>query len=176
MMGAKKPAVVWLTEAGLFAALYVVLTFASSALGLAYGGVQFRLSEALCVLPAFFPSAVPGLSVGCLIANLASPYGWVDWVFGTAATLISAALAYALRSVKAKGLPMLAPIVTTLVNAIICGLEIAYFLPEGWGLSGILVSCATIGAGEFVMCFGLGLPLAYFVDKKLPKHGFFERE
>ena len=60
----------YLVQAGMIAALYVALTYLSNALGLAYGMVQFRLSEALCILPLFTPAAVPGLAVGCIVGNL----------------------------------------------------------------------------------------------------------
>lgn len=78
----------FLALSAVIAALYAVLTYAAAAVNLAYGPFQFRFSEALTVLPAFTPAAIPGLAVGCLLSNLASPLGIVDWVFGTLATLL----------------------------------------------------------------------------------------
>ena len=71
------------------------LTYLAMALNLAYGSIQFRFSEALTILPIFTPAAVPGLAIGCLIGNLASPYP-LDLVFGTAASLIAALLTLSL--------------------------------------------------------------------------------
>ena len=80
----------FLALGAVIAALYAVLTYVAAAMNVAYGAVQFRFSEALTVLPVFTPAAIPGLTLGCLIANLGSPLGVVDWVFGTGATLIAA--------------------------------------------------------------------------------------
>lgn len=74
-----------LTFAAVVAALYAALTLCTPAI--TYGPVQFRLSEALAVLPFAYPAAVPGLFIGCLVANLLSPYGLVDILCGSAATL-----------------------------------------------------------------------------------------
>lgn len=88
-MNKKTSKVRFLALSAVIAALYAVLTYAAAAMNLAFGAVQFRFSEALTVLPAFTPAAIPGLAVGCLISNLASPLGVVDWVFGTLATLLA---------------------------------------------------------------------------------------
>ena len=79
-----------MVEGAMIAALYVALTYFSRLLGLADGAVQFRLSELLTVLPAFTPAAIPGLTIGCLIANLGSPYGIADIISGTLATFLAA--------------------------------------------------------------------------------------
>ena len=82
-----------LVESAMIAAIYLVLTFASRLLGIADGAVQFRLSEALpTVLPVFTPAAIPGLTIGCLFANLGSPFGIADIISGTLATLFAALL------------------------------------------------------------------------------------
>ena len=80
----------FLALGAVIAALYAVLTYVAAAVNLAYGPVQFRFSEALTVLPVFTPAAIPGLTLGCVIANLGSPLGVVDWVFGPLATLLAA--------------------------------------------------------------------------------------
>ena len=72
------------------AALYAVMSYFGNVFGLTYGPIQLRFSEALCVLPFLFPATVPGLFVGCLAANLLSPYGPLDIVVGSLATLIAA--------------------------------------------------------------------------------------
>lgn len=81
-----------LTRAAIIAAAYCALSLVSSALSLAYGPVQLRFSEALCVLPFLMPEAVWGLFVGCLLTNVLSPYGLLDLIFGSAATLLAALL------------------------------------------------------------------------------------
>lgn len=70
----KKGTLLYLAQAGMIAAIYAALTYLAMALNLAYGSIQFRFSEALTILPIFTPAAVPGLAIGCLIGNLASPY------------------------------------------------------------------------------------------------------
>ena len=77
-----------LTFAAAVAALYAVLGYFGDIFGLTFGAVQFRFAEALTVLPFLFPAAAPGLAIGCLIVNLASPVGPLDIVFGTLASVI----------------------------------------------------------------------------------------
>ena len=86
----RKITVQQLTRAAIAGALYAVLTLLSSAFGIAYGPVQFRLSEALCVLPFLFPETAWGLFAGCWVSNLISPYGPLDMVVGSLATLLAA--------------------------------------------------------------------------------------
>ena len=93
-MNKKKLSTLFIVQAAMIAAIYVVLTVFISAFGLASGAIQVRISEALCILPVFTPAAVPGLFVGCLIANIIVPgAGLADIVFGSLATLIAAAKA-----------------------------------------------------------------------------------
>ena len=86
----KKTNIRYLVYAAATAALYVLLTYLSALFGMASGAVQLRLSEALTILPVFFPAAVPGLFVGCIIANLISGGAVLDIVFGSLATLLGA--------------------------------------------------------------------------------------
>ena len=143
----------FLVQAGMIAAIYAVLTYAAAAANLAYGAVQFRFSEALTVLPVFTPAAIPGLALGCFLSNLASPLGPVDWVFGTAATLLAAALSYLTRRVRLAGLPVLPLCFPVLCNAVIAAW--AAFLP----------TALSVGAGELVVCAALGLPLAAALER-----------
>lgn len=106
----KKKDVNSLVCGAVIAALYAALTYAASAVNLAYGAVQFRFSEALTVLAAYTPAAIPGLTIGCILANLGSPYGITDIICGSAATLLAAVFTYLTRKVKVKGLPLLAPV------------------------------------------------------------------
>ena len=93
----------FMAVSAVIAAMYAGLTYLAAAVNLAYGPVQFRFSEALTVLPAFTPAAVPGLALGCFIANLTSPFGAVDWVFGTLASFVAAVGTLALSRVRFKG-------------------------------------------------------------------------
>ena len=121
----------FLALGAVIAALYAVLTYVAAAVNLAYGPVQFRFSEALTVLPVFTPAAIPGLTLGCVIANLGSPLGVVDWVFGPLATLLAALATYLVRDVKVKGLPILAPLPPVITNVVIVGFELAWPLRRG---------------------------------------------
>lgn len=159
-----------IVESAIIAAIYVVLTFFSASIGMAYTSVQLRLSEALTILPALTPFAVPGLTLGCLIANLTSPFGVIDLIFGTLATFLSALLTRLLRNVKFKGLPVLAPLPPVVVNAVIISLLICFSSPEGFSISAFCVMSGLIALGQFIMCYGLGLPL-YML---LKKYGIFK--
>ena len=151
--------ILFLAQAGLVAALYVVLTMAVGAFGLASGVIQVRISEALCVLPVFMPAAIPGLTLGCLISNLFTPgVVWQDVVFGTLATLIGALGAYLLRR-----LPWLVPLPTVAANTLIVPFVLAYaYRFEG----GVGFFALTVGIGEVISAYVLGL-LLYFALKPL---------
>lgn len=160
--------VLYLAEAGIIAALYFVLTLVSNAAALSYGQIQIRLSEVLCILPIFTPAAIPGLCIGCLFSNFLSPLGWVDMVFGTVATLLSALVTYALRKVLIKNLPLLSALAPVLFNALIVGLEINLFLPQESRFAGFLYSFLFVALGELLTAFFGGL-LLY---RTLKKHHF----
>ena len=87
----KNSRTMFVVTSALIAAIYAGFTYFSAIWGLAYGPVQFRISEALTILPILTPAAVPGLIVGCFIGNLGSPYGIVDILCGTLATALAAA-------------------------------------------------------------------------------------
>ena len=161
----------FLTESAVIAALYAVLTYVASMLNLAYGPIQFRFSEALTVLPIFTPAAVPGLAVGCFISNLGSPLGIVDWVFGTAATLLAAIVGRMLRNIQWKGIPFLSILQPVIFNAVIIGAEISCLSDSGSfalnnaDLSVFLAGAMSVGIGELVICMGLGIPLILTLKK-----------
>ena len=103
-----------LAQAAMIAALYIVLTFIANLLGIASGAVQIRFSEALTILPYFTVSAVPGLTVGCLLANILTGCALPDIIFGTLATLLGAVFTRLLRKYK-----WLDPVPPILANALI---------------------------------------------------------
>lgn len=120
----KKLSVRFLTESAVIAALYATATYLSAAFSLAYGPVQFRLSEALTVLSTLTPAAISGLTIGCIIGNISSPMGIWDVLFGSAATLLGAVTGRMLRNVQIKKLPVLSSLMPVIFNAVIVGLEI----------------------------------------------------
>ena len=155
----KNKKVLFLTQAAAIAALYFVLTWLASMLGLSSGAIQVRFSEALTILPFFTPAAIPGLFIGCLLSNfLTGAVGW-DVVFGSIATLIGAVGTYALRKTGIKWLAPLPPIVA---NTVIVPwvLRLAYGVPDAlWYL------VLTVGAGEIISCGILGMILFGALDK-----------
>ncbi len=138
----------FITQAAMIAAVYVVLTYFIAAFGLASGAIQVRISEALTILPVFTPAAIPGLFVGCLLANTLTGAVIWDIIFGSIATLLAAIMTYFLRGTK-----FLYTIPPVLTNAIIVpavlikayGAEDAY-----WFLM------ITVAIGEIISVCGLG--------------------
>ena len=122
----------FVVKSAVIAAIYAGLTYFAAILNVAYGGIQFRFSEALTILAVFSPASIPGLTIGCFLGNITSPYGLVDIVCGTLATLIAAVLSYKTRNIKFKDLPLLSALFPVISNAIIVGLEITLFMPEGF--------------------------------------------
>lgn len=148
-MNKKKLSTLFIIQAAMIAAIYVVLTVFISAFGLASGAIQVRISEALCILPVFTPAAVPGLFVGCLIANIVVPgAGLADIVFGSLATLIAAVFTYLLR--KRGFLATLPPVI---INAIIIPLVLKYAGGVGDAFWFLVL---TVGAGELISVCILG--------------------
>ena len=152
----------YLTRAAVIAALYVALTYVAGIMNLAYGPVQFRFSEALTVLPFLFPEAVPGLFVGCVISNLISPYGVLDLVVGSAATLLAAIWTNRCRS------RWFAPMPPVIANAVMVGAMIAWY-EAGFGAgfpAAFAYNALTVGLGELIVCYALGLPLLKLLENR----------
>lgn len=150
-----------LVLAGLVAAVYAAATLILPIPQ--YGGVQFRVAEAMTVLPFLFPEAIPGLAVGCFLANLLGSPIVLDWVFGTLATLLAALWSRKMPNLYLAALP---PVVC---NAVIVGAEIAWFTVRSggafWPAYGL--NALTVGLGEAAACFILGVPLAKMLGKSL---------
>ena len=150
-----------LAVSGMIGAAYAVMAIFGSVFGLTFGPIQFRFSEALCVLPFFLPETAWGLGVGCLIANLLSPYGVLDIVVGSAATLLAALLTARCKKM------WLAPLPPVLANTVLIGLVLAY---EQAGTSAAFwptygFNALTVGLGEVVACYGLGMLLLWRLSK-----------
>lgn len=162
-MNSKKKSTVFIVQSALIAAAYAAITCLTSPIS--FGAQQIRISEALTVLPVLTPAAVPGLALGCAIANINSPYGLVDIICGASATLFSALLSRATRNVRIKTIPWLSLLFPVIFNGIIVGAEVAFFLPEGISFAGFLASGGSIALGEALSCFILGIPLFKALDK-----------
>lgn len=148
----------FVAHGGIIAALYVVLTLISNAFGLANGAVQVRISEALTILPAFTPAAIPGLFAGCMISNTLTGAILPDIIFGSLATLIAAFLTRALRNRSR----FLLPVPPIAANTIVVPLLLKY----AYHLDGTLIyMAATVFAGEFISCGILGLLLHPLMKK-----------
>lgn len=157
-----------LALAGLVAAIYAAATLILPIPQ--YMGVQFRVAEAMTVLPFLFPEAIPGLAVGCFLANLLGSPILLDWVFGTLATLLAALWTRRMPNLYLAALP---PVIC---NAAIVGAEIAWFVVQDggafWPAYGL--NALTVGLGELAACCLLGVPLARLLGKTLGAQGRLE--
>lgn len=151
----------YLARCSLIAAAYAVLTLAFPALS--YGPVQVRVSEALCILPFFMPEAVWGLTVGCFVANLVGVTMGVtlpwDVLIGTLATFISVVLT---RKIRIK---WLVPLPTVISNAVLVGIMLTYIILPSAETVPLWYNIMTVGAGEVIACYGLGIPLFSVMGK-----------
>lgn len=147
----KSSSVLPLARGAVCAALYVLLTFLS--FGLAGGAVQCRLAEALCVLPAFFPEAVPGLFIGCLLSNLLTGGGVIDVIFGALATLLAAVITRVIRGIKPA---LLLPLPTVLLNAAIVPFGILYLAGTPVSAASYFPVALTVFIGEAISAGVLG--------------------
>ena len=145
---------------GITAALYVVLTMVANALGLASGAIQVRFSEALTILPVFNTAAIPGLTVGCVLANLITGCAPWDVVFGSLATLIGAVGTRLLR--KNPWIAWIPPVISNMAIVPFV-LQKVYGVPDAWWYLAL-----TVGAGEIISCGVLGL-LLYHSLKHVPQ-------
>lgn len=147
--------VYFMAYAAVITAIYVVLTMVFAPIS--FGPVQFRISEALCILPLFTPAAIPGLFLGCFLSNLLCGAAALDVIFGSLATLIGAFGSYALR--KNKWAVCIPPI---LANTLIIPwvLRYAYGSPDM-----ILFATFTVGIGEILAIGVLGNLLLVTLDR-----------
>lgn len=145
-------------HAALIAAVYVLLTYLAAAMGLSSGTIQIRFSEALCILPYFTAAAVPGVTIGCLLANIFTGCAMWDIVFGTLATLIGAIIARMLKKYK-----WLVPLPSVLSNMAIIPfvLKLVYGAPDAYPF--LLL---TVGIGEVISIYGIGMVLLFALEKR----------
>ena len=161
----KNKSTLFLVQAAAIAAVYVVLTLVFAPFS--YGEVQVRISEALTILPFFTPAAVPGLFVGCIIANILGGGIPVDIIFGSIATLIGAVFTYKLRNSS----KWLAPVPPIVANAVI----VPFVLYYGYGVNlPIPLMMLTVGIGEVISCGVFGMILLTALSKY--KNSIFGRQ
>ena len=155
----------------MIAALYAGLTYAQNFIlpGSATMAVQFRVSEALNTLALFTPAAIPGLTVGCVIANIYSIGSGLplDMIFGSIATLGATACMWFLRKAKIGKYPLFAMLMPALWNGVIIGWEIEhFFIDGGFTLSGFLTQGGFVALGELAVMLTLGTILYYVIIKR----------
>ena len=156
MKDSRSKKILFMAQAAMIAAIYVVLTYVFAPFS--FGEVQVRIAEALTILPVFTPAAIPGLFVGCLIGNILGGAILPDIIFGSLATLIGAFFTYQLRD-KNKFLAPLPPIAA---NTIV----VPFVLRYGYGVAlPIPFMMLTVGVGEVLSCGVLGMVL-YFALRK----------
>lgn len=145
----------FLVQGAAIAAIYVVLTLLFAPFS--YGEVQVRISEALTILPFFTPAAIPGLFVGCIIANILGGSIALDVIFGSIATLLGAIFSYKLRSNR-----YLVPLPPIIANTVI----VPFVLRYGYGTNlPIPLMMLTVGIGEVISCYVLGMILLGALSK-----------
>ena len=142
---------------GVIAGLYAAITILTASF--AYGNIQFRIADALCVLVVLDPSLAIGLTLGCLIANIFSTVSALDIVIGTAGTLLGCLLAAKVRK------DWLVPVPVILANAVLVGAMLAYVLTPGALLQGFLINGGEVLLGEAAVLYALGVPLLLFFRK-----------
>lgn len=155
----KKKKILFLTQAAMIAAFYVVLTALANTASLASGVIQVRLSEMLTVLPAFTPAAIPGLAIGCFLSNLLTGCCILDIIMGSIATLIGGVGAYLLRKWKWT-IPLPAILANALIVPWVLTSPYGYGLTNAWGYLFV-----TVGIGEIISCGVLGMILYSALEK-----------
>lgn len=154
----------FIVHAAVLAALYVVLTHLQNLIlpGSATWAVQFRASEALCILALFSPAAIPGLTVGCLLFNITYAQALpLDFAIGSLATLLATGVMYLTRRVTVKGYPVLAMLMPALFNAMLVGWELTVYIGGGFWLNGLYVAI-----GEAAVLLILGSALFYAIKAR----------
>ena len=170
----KNQKLLYITQGAVIAALYAVLTIAQNALlpGTVSADIQFRASEILCVLAFFTPAAIPGLTIGCLLANILAGLGAVDLILGPLASLLAALTMWLLRNVRVKNLPIAGLFMPALWNGLIVGFEIAVFFTDGgFTIPVFLTAAAFVAIGELAVLFVLGLPFTVILNKNAKRMG-----
>lgn len=150
----------FLVRGAIIAAMYVVLTYFQNILfpNSASMAIQFRVSEALCVLAFFTPAAIPGLAIGCLLFNVSTAALPLDFFVGTLASALAALTMWLTRKVTVKGYPLLGLVMPAIFNGLLVGWELDFILGGGFWLNAMYVAI-----GELAVLLTLGSALYYTI-------------
>ena len=161
----------FLAYGAVIAALYVVLTYFQNMIfpDSASMAIQFRASEALCILAFFTPAAIPGLAVGCLLFNLSYAGALpLDFLVGTLASALAATGMRLTRKVTIKGYPLPGLLMPALFNALLVGWELSHYIGGGFWLNALYVAI-----GEAAVLLTLGSALYYAIKGRRLEHKLF---
>lgn len=170
-MNKKSKTAFYLTQAAIIAALYAALVYLQNVLvpNSATMAVQVRVAEALTMLSVITPAAIPGLTLGCLLANFTSVQIMpLDVIFGTLATFLASVCMYRLRNLRYRRLPLLSALMPVIFNGVIIGLELTFFIPNDGGslLIVFLTQGGLVALGEVISVMLLGIPFIRTVEKR----------
>lgn len=153
-----------MAHGALIAALYVALTYLQNFLlpGTTSMAIQFRFSEALCVLAFFSPAAIPGLTLGCLIFNISYTHTLpLDFLVGTLATFLSVGGMYLTRRWTVKSYPLFAMLLPAIFNAGLVGWEVSVYVGGGFWINALYVAI-----GEAAVLLTAGTALFYAIKAR----------
>lgn len=148
----------FIVQAAVIAAAYTALTMLFAPISFGHAIFQFRVSEALTILPAITSASIPGLFIGCLVSNLLGGFGPIDIIFGSLATLIAAIL-----SRKLKNAPWLVPLPPVIINALVVGSYLKFLYLQDVPLA---ASVGWVAVGQFLACYFVGYPLLIVLRKR----------
>ena len=155
----------YIVHAAIIAALYAVLTHLQNFIlpGSTTMAIQFRASEALCVLAFFTPAAIPGMTVGCLLFNMISGATPMDFFVGSLASFLAACSMWKLRRATIGGYPLPGMLMPALFNGILVGWELSVYFAIG---GTFWLNAAYVAIGEAAVLLTLGTALYYALKKR----------
>lgn len=162
--------------AAMIAAMYAALTLMLSPIS--FGNIQIRMSEAMVLLPVLFASSVPGVTLGCFMANLIGAMmglnilGYLDCIVGTLATLLAAVLSRKFADIRLKNIPWVSVLMPVLFNGGIIGAELAYALMPEAMLTGFVIFGFEVAFGELLAVGVFGIPLVKAFERAKVKERF----
>lgn len=154
-MNMKNKKLMFLVQAAMIAAIYVVLVLVFAPISVS--AIQVRIAEALTILPFFTPAAIPGLTIGCLLSNILTSCDILDILFGSLATLIGALGSYSLRRYK-----FLVPLPPIIANTIIVPWVLRFAYGEALPIPFMML---TVGLGQVISCGVIGLIVLFALNK-----------
>ena len=158
-----------LVTSALIAAIYCALTLALS--WISFGNMQFRIAEALTLLPVISPHAIVGVTFGCALSNMIGYFmgvnilGAMDILFGTLASFVAAVLTWLFRNVRVKKLPLLSAFFPVIVNAVVIGAELSVLFTGKISAEPFFINAVSVFIPQLVICFSAGLILVRYIEK-----------